>query len=505
MTGGPIQAQIQRVAQQAEALLKAGKPLQAARMLAPVMEQARGHLPAALTFARSLMLIGQHAQSAEVFAQVARIAPGHAAAATEQAAVLARLGRFEEALESVRRARRAKPWFGPAVFQKADLLADMNRGAEAVELLDSYEEHAPEAERTKLNAARACAARARLIPKHIKPEAIIDNLLAFSGNEKIPPGLRCIISARASGALDSLGRYDEAFELQKRAKQLRNLPWDAAEHTTRVQACIAAWSSASPDQQQGEPVDGSGLVFIVGMPRSGSSLLEQMLSRHTLIKALGERNEITRAAQAIQQAKPGVIPFITDPSRLTPELRVQLSQTILESYESEREPGIELLTDKQPFNYAQLPLLARLLPGCRVIHTRRDPRDTCLSYYMQWMLGAHGQANTIEDLALFCRDYFALMNAWQRLPAPNARPEVYDINYEDLVSTPEPVLRGLCAFLGIEFDEAMLDHTSGERITNTASRDQVRSALYTSRIARWKYYEKHLGPVFEHLGDFIQD
>lgn len=505
MTQQPTQAQVQQIAQHAEGLLRSGKPLQAARALAPIMQQARSHLPAALTFARSLMLIGQHAQSAEVFAHIVKHAPAHAAAATEYAAVLARLARFDEAISQVRRARESKPWFGPAVFLEADLLADTGRGTEAVQLLDAFEKQSPASEQTRLNSARLLAARARLIPKHVHPESIIDDLLAMASDDALSAELRCILNVRAAGALDLLGRYDEAFELQTRAKAIRNLPWDGQAHTERMGQCINAWSSDEAQKQPRASTDGSGLVFIVGMPRSGSSLLEQMLSCHPKIGALGERNEITQAAQAIQPTKAGLIPLVTDLSRLTPEVCAQLAQSVSDAYEAHRLPGIELLTDKQPFNFAQLPLLARLLPGCKAIHIRRDPRDTCLSYFMQWMLGAHPQTNTIDDLARFHRDQLIMMDAWSKLPSPEACPEMIEIEYEALVSDPEPVLRRITDFLAIDFDDAMLDHTASDRITNTASRDQVRSGLYTSRIARWKHYEKHLGPVMEYLADFIED
>ncbi len=501
----PTPQQIDALAAQARGLLKAGKPQQAARSLAPVIPHAQNHPAAMLTFARAMALLGQLAQSAEVYSRLCEIVPQNAGVRTEYAAVLSRHGRQSEALKEVRAARAVQPWLASAVFQEADLLIDIRRDRDALALIDAFARQTPQAEHTPRDLARLTFVRARLVPGLVEPEEVLDDLLQDTTDERVPVGLRCGIAARAASILDHAGRADEAIETMKLAKNLRKLPWDASGHSARIDGAIQAWLSPQAAELPVSDVDGSSMVFVVGSPRSGSSLLVQILACHPKVQALGERNEITRAANSLAQARPGQIPMVTDLSGFTGECCNDLAREVMASYESLRQPGSERLIDKQPFNYAQLPLLARLLPGCRVIHLLRDPRDTCLSYYMQWFFGPHGQANSLEELGRFYADYRRMMSSWEQLPAPRQRPELLEVHYEQLVTEPEPVLRDILQFMGLEFDEAVLDHTASKRIVNTASRDQVRGALHSARIQRWKRYEKHLAPLMQYVAPYCSD
>lgn len=496
----PKPGQIAAMTARAQEHLRAGRPVQAANLLGPIMDFAGDSAPTLLVFARSLAMLRQFEAGAEAFERACGAAPDHAAARTEYAVVLSRLGRFEEALHQVRLARRSNPDFAPAVFQEADLLIDLRRDDEALDLVEANERAAPGAEQSRQDAARLCLARARLAPRRVDPNSVIDRVLAFAGDERLSVHLRCMLWVRAANLFDMLGRWDESFEAQTRAKSFQRLGWDAKTHTDRIEAGIRAWAGPEASKLKPAVSDASGIAFIVGMPRSGSTLLETMLARHPGVQPLGERNEVTSAAASVQRAPPGHMPILTDLSLLSDERLRDLSQRVRSSYESLREPGRACIVDKQPFNYAQLPFMARILPGCRVIHATRDPRDTCLSYYMQWFYGPHPQAGTVADLGRYYRDYQSMMKAWLELPAPAERPEVLEVRYERLVSDPEPVLREALAFLGLEFDPRVLERSADDRIANTASRDQIRGELSSARVERWRRFEKHLTPLDEFLG-----
>lgn len=500
MQQGPTPEQIGAATRAAQEHLRAGRAAQAANLLQPLMAHAGGSPATLLTFARSLAMLRQYRAAVGAFARACEAQPGHVAARVEFSVVLSRLGLFEEALAQARGARRISAWSGAAVFQEAELLVDLRRDDEALALLAGYEREAPAHERTRQDAARLCLVRGRLSPQRIEPTGVVEELLGFARDEGIATGVRCLLYVRAASLLDVLKRYDEAFEAQTRAKGLMRLPWDAAAHTARSQACVRAWTGAEGAAIGPASVDGAGIVFIVGMPRSGSTLLETMLARHPAVQALGERNEVTRAARALHAAAPSHVPMVADLSGVTADTIQMLAEQVRGSYEASRVPGKRWLVDKQPFNFAQLPLLARLLPGCRVIHATRDARDVCVSYYMQWFYSPHGQAGTIGDLGRFYRDYREMMGAWMALPAPAQRPEVLEVGYERLVAEPESVMRETLGFLGLGFDERVLAASDADRIANTASRDQVRSGLYGTRVARWRRYEKHLPELDEILG-----
>ena len=502
----PLQPeQIRTLTEQAHRHLRAGKPREAVRLLTPIAERAGAASSTLLVYARALTMLGQNAMSVRAYDRFAELESDHPPAFTERAIVLSRMGRFNEAIRSVRHARQSRRWYGPAVFEEADLLIELRRPQEAFEVLREFERSAPKSEHTLTNAARLSVIRARLVPAFVEPESALGDMLGFANDDRVPVALRCVLQARAAGILDSLGRVKESFAAHDASKRLRNQPWDAGEHKHRTETAIRAWSSDEVKNAPKSDIDGSGFLFIAGMPRSGSSLLEQMLSRHPEIQALGERNEMIRAASYLEPHKPGQLPMVTDPARLTGERVREIAQHNYEAIRAIREPGAKYVTDKQPLNFAHLPLMARLMPGSKVIHTVRDPRDTCLSYYTQWFLSPHGQTNTWGDLGLFYRDYRTMMDAWERLAAPSQRPEMLTVVYEELVREPERVLRAVTDFLGLAFDDAMLEHTASDRVVNTASRDQVCKELYTSSIGRWKKYAEVLGPLLEHIEPYCND
>jgi hypothetical protein len=156
-------------------------------------------------------------------------------------------------------------------------------------------------------------------------------------------------------------------------------------------------------------------------------------------------------------------------------------------------PEAARVTDKLPTNYLHLGLIATLFPRARVIHCTRDARDTCLSCYSHNFRLAY--TNSLEDLAFAYQEYERLMTHWRNvLPL-----QIHDISYEQLVTEPEPVCRGLIEFCGLPWDERCLAFHENRRTVNSPSAHQVRKPLYQSAVSRWKCYEKHLGQLFEAL------
>ncbi len=504
MAKKPSLQQIAQLAQQADALFRSGQPHRAVAMLDPVMPHASKSPDALLTFARSLAALGQHENSVIYFRRAVKLEPSRHELRTDLALALKRAGDYNSALEQVRRARESDQWHPKAVIVEAELQMDAGNYQDAIDLLDAFEQNASDEQKSPINMAHLFTTRTRMVPKHIPAEQLIEGAHAYAEHESIPVRQRALVWFCIGSILDKLGRYDEAMEALATSKKLQGVPWDAAEHTNRIDACAQAWTSPDAAKIRPANIDGSSVVFILGMPRSGSSLLEQMLSRHPEIHALGERNDLISAAGAIQPPAPGQLPIVTDLSKLTPDLCRRAAAHTLQALNASRPAGVRYVIDKQPFNFVYVPLMARLLPGCRVLHTLRDPRDNAVSYYMQWFSGHHGQANSFDTIGRYYRDYRRFIDACARLQPPELRPEMLDVRYEHVVTEPERVMREVHDFLGLEYDPAVLDHTGTSRIVSTASRDQVKSALYTTSVERWKRYEKHLGPIAEHAGEYIE-
>lgn len=220
------------------------------------------------------------------------------------------------------------------------------------------------------------------------------------------------------------------------------------------------------------------------MPRSGTTLVEQILSSHSFVKAGGEigfwPNFINdRLLSAIA----------TLPSRQLQEIGNLYVQT-LKSIDKEALH----VTDKMPANFAFLGLIHAIFPQARFIHCRRNPLDTCLSIYFQKFSGTHPYAYDLKDLVFFYRQYVKLMNHWRCiLPADR----LYEISYEDLISDQEFHSRQLISFVGLEWEEACLNFHKTDRIVRTASSWQVRQGLYRTSLERWRNYERHLGALVQ--------
>lgn len=482
-----------------------GRPQDAIRTLQPVIQFAQKMPKVLLIYAQALGNIGQNERCAETLRTVCKQTPSDTHVRTEYAVALARCGKYESALENARKVRAAVPHYSRAANLEAELLMDLGRNEESLGVLDTFLRETPDDQLDTTARANLCSTRSRLAPGLVPAEDVADELAAFARNEEVKSYLRGIVASRAARLLDVLGRYDEAFEMASLAKEIRNVPWDAAAHTRQTDAMIGAWTSQEAAALPTSSVDGSGMVFIVGMPRSGTSLLEQMLARHPEVQGTGEQSDVVFAASQFQPPRVGELPMITNLSRLTPDNVQLIAEQIAARINARRESGTRYLVDKQPFNFQYVPLIAKLFPGAKVLHTVRDGRDTCVSYFMQWFNGRHGQCNSFDTLGRYYTDYRRTMEAWKSLPEPAQRPKMLDVSYEALVAEPERVMREIMGFLGMDFDPVVLDTNASDQIAVTASRDQVKEDIYTTSVERWRRYESHLAPFMRHAGRYFEN
>ncbi len=228
-------------------------------------------------------------------------------------------------------------------------------------------------------------------------------------------------------------------------------------------------------------------LFIIGMPRSGTSLVEQILASHPLIMGAGELMDLSTVCHRYDDNK-----------KVFPETIVDLGAKDFSSMGDDygqrlraHSSSARYITDKLPGNFLLVGMIKTILPNARIIHCQRDPLDTCLSIFKNYFLGEHPYAYDMTELGAYYKLYQDLMAHWHGV-LPGA---VVDIDYEDLVGEPESQIRRLLDACGLPFDEACLSFHKTERAVRTVSVVQVRQPMYKDSLQAWKRYEKQLQPL----------
>jgi hypothetical protein len=219
------------------------------------------------------------------------------------------------------------------------------------------------------------------------------------------------------------------------------------------------------------------------MPRSGTSLAEQILASHPQVFGAGELSYWHSASASMQangDSEPGTV------RRFGAEYERLLAQM----------PAAARVVDKMPTNFLELGLICSALPGTRIIHMQRDPVDTCLSIYFQDFRGTIAYANELDDLAHFYQQYARLMAHWRRVLPEGA---LLDVPYEALVDDQEQWTRRMLEFVDLPWDARCLEFHQTQRSVVTASKWQVRQKISNSSVARWRHYQAHIGPLLAQL------
>ena len=310
----------------------------------------------------------------------------------------------------------------------------------------------------------------------------------------LPGNSRRSLHFVAGKVLDAMGRYDEAFAHYKAGNDLVTHLYEAAGNAQFITDQISTFTPGLFMQLPRARDTGRRLVFIVGMPRSGTSLTEQILAAHPAVYAAGELKTLNTIVRRM--------PWEIETRESYPACVRNLGQDDLNrmagAYLDEVEKlsgGAEVVTDKMPHNFYNLGMIQLLFPRARIIHCVRDPLDTGLSIYFQNFLDEHDYAKDLFNIGLHYHQYQRLMAHWKQvLSLP-----ILDVHYEDLVSGQERMTRRMLAFCDLEWDDRCLQFHDLDRAVVTASYDQVRQPLYTGSKERWRHYARYLDELREGL------
>jgi len=278
-------------------------------------------------------------------------------------------------------------------------------------------------------------------------------------------------------------QYRWANELGKVIARRHGLPlFDPAAHTQAIDQHVADYERAGAlSAHAGNP--STRPVFIVGMPRSGTSLAEQILASHPAVFGAGELPFWASAARRLKSATPAAEQEGTQLAALAREYL-----QVLDGFSTEARHVI----DKMPNNFLHLGLIHLALPQARIIHMRRNPIDICLSIYFHAFAETQAYSNDLQHLAHYYREYERLMAHWHAVLPPGV---LLDVPYESLVGEQEIWTRRMLDFIGLEWDERCLDFHRNERAVRTPSNWQVRQKISKSSVERWRNYEKFVGPL----------
>ena len=386
----------------------------------------------------------------------------------------------------------AAPDHVEALVLLGQLRADRGRFAEAQELF----ERALRLDSSCVSAYCSIGAQRKMTCDETAWLAGAQALLA----QPLPLGERIAVCYALGKYFDDVGQYESAFQHYGEANELSKRygsRYDGGKLAARVDRLIERFDAACVHELQSHPQLQSGAalsdrpVFIIGMPRSGTSLAEQILASHPQVFGAGEVRFWDDAFAALEKA--GL------DARSTGALLPIFVRQYLERLAA-APPDAAYVVDKMPANFLYVGLIHAAFPRARIIHMRRDPIDTCLSIYFQNFFNMSPYGNDLEHLASYYEQYVRITDHWRSMLPPAT---LLDVPYEALVADQEGWTRRMLAFIGLPWDPRCLEFHSTERTVITASRWQVRQRIHVQSVGRWQNYERHVGPL-RHLTSLVQ-
>jgi predicted Zn-dependent protease len=455
------------------------------------------------------------------------LAPGFAAARYELAQALYALHRNDEALPHIERLLAAEPGNLEYLILKAQTLRLVTGGREGVELMErAVVEHSGDDRAWVLYAhlLREVGEQTRAIEMYRRALATrpgcgraylgLANLKTFRFSAADRAAMQEQLASAPTRGIDrihlefALGKALEderefavSFEHYARGNTLQRASFgpDAPTDTVEVQRSGAVFTADFFAARTGWGSERADPIFIVGMPRSGSTLLEQMLASHSQVEGTRELTDLPALVYELSRARDGAkYPEIL--RTLEPRQITELAERYLAQTQRYRLLGKTRFVDKMLGNFSEVGLIQLMFPRAAIIDTRRHPLGCGFSCYKQLFARGHFYSYDLKELGAFYRDYASLMGHFDAvLPG-----RVHRVHYEQMIADPEGELRRLLDYCALPYEAQCLRFYENPRIVNTISSEQVRQPLYSESVDQWRNYEPWLGPLKEELGELVE-
>jgi tetratricopeptide (TPR) repeat protein len=427
----------------------------------------------------ALALSGHVAEPIKAFREAIRLKPDYWTAWVDLGSILAETGQVEEARHCFQEVLKVHPNHQNALAGLAGLL---NRSGNYEQVLGLLKPQLSDAQACSVNSAVAYGTACIGVHRSEDGLQLLKKVLERVHNK---PEQSLLWHALAR-SMDQLERYDDAFEAYKNSNALRCLKFSPSDHIQKVTGILASFDRRSLAQLPSMGCDSDAPVFIVGMPRSGTSLVEQILSSHSDIYGAGELEFVQKLAGGL--SRHGSIYEGLQKSR--PEALAQAAEVHMEGLKSQAGQALRI-TDKMPGNFLYLGLVQKLFPNAKIIHCRRSMLDTCISCFRQNFPASHAYATRLDWLAVYYQQYERLMEHWKN----TLDLDILEVEYESLVQDSEVQIRKMVAFCGQEMQADCLSPHLNPRVVITASQAQVREPINTRSIGSSMRYSAHITPL----------
>lgn len=402
-------------------------------------------------------------------------------------AVYTSMGEYGLAGECFARAMNGQPDHPPFMLNLANNHIYNGRIEDAEELLQQILAIQPDTPQAHWSLAGSRTAR---------DDAHIEDMRRLLEGQSAHPRMQAFYYYAIGKELEDLQRWDEAFDAFQAGAKARRQTVEYDEDAERAMFAYLEENMTEDWVASGTGHDSSAPIFVLGQPRTGTTLVERIISSHSQVHSAGELQQFSLAMRRLSQHK--------DPRRFSAEFfaaalnldSAKVGGLYLESCRRMRGDKARFI-DKLPQNYLLIPFILKALPNAKIVHLTRDPMDACFASYKQLFADAYLHSYDLEEMARHHCRYRRLMDAWRsRFPG-----RFFDISYEDTVLDLEGRSRELISYLGLPWEDACLGFHQRSEAVSTASAVQVREPVHTRSVGRWRRYEQQLAPMHQVLAD----
>jgi tetratricopeptide (TPR) repeat protein len=433
-----------------------------------------------------LLAEARYPEALASYEQATALNPKYTAALINMARVQRDMDSPEAALGTLQRALQLEPRNPEAHHVRGVLLEQMGEPKKAADAFQAAIDVAP-----GMAIAHYYLAQIR---GRKTTESEFDAMLKIWNEVEMLDNDRMFMAFGLARAYEQRGEFDEAFSFLERGNTIKKqmLPYDDSDTGEFMNGLVEAASSLAQKLQSGAGCPDSRPVFVLGMPRSGTSLTEQMLATHSEVSGAGELSFAYDMAHRVRDMTGQAFP--KNVGLLTQQQLRELGEYYVARHRAENLES-RYVVDKTPLNFQYIGLLGLALPNARFIHCHRDPVQNCFSIHKLPFDKRQAYAHSLESLGKYYNRYWRLMEAWKTL-FPG---RILDVLYEDTVADIESQGRRMLEFLGLPFETEVLEFHRTERLVKTPSASQVRQPIYSDALQSWRKYEKHAAPLMDNL------